>query len=157
MKRRISSSLAYAFAVGSAVLAGGNFLMATTEPTPAVAAANSVTFPQLDQLVHYTTVRRGVTREHMLTTPEALRALKANQPVTVGTHVVLVDYQSEVLHRYLVAQKIGEGSSQWAYQWFWPDQTIKADENVAQCHSCHRSREDEQFMFTFNDALSFEQ
>ncbi len=157
MKRRIPSSLAYAFAVGSVVLAGGSFLMATTEPSRAVAAANSVTFPQLDQLVHYTTVRRGVTREHMLTTSGALRALKANQPVAVGTHVVLVDYQSDVLHRYLVAQKMGEGSSEWAYQWFWPNQSIKADENVAQCYSCHRSREEEQFMFTFDDAHSFEQ
>ncbi|GLR59257.1 hypothetical protein GCM10007919_39840 [Rhizobium indigoferae] len=91
----------------------------------------------------------------MLTNPQALAAIKAGQPVAVGTHVVLVDYQSDVLHRYLVAQKVGEGSADWAYQWFWPDKSIKADENVAQCYSCHRSREDRHFMFTFTDALSF--
>jgi len=158
MQRRTLSHFACAVGAGLAVLVGGNFLAATiTGPTLAIAAANAVVFPQLDQLVHYTTVRRGATREHMLTTPDALKALKSHQPVAVGTHVVLVDYQSDLLHRYLVAQKVGEGSSEWAYQWFWPDQSIKADENVAQCYSCHRSREDSQFLFTFDGAISFEQ
>jgi hypothetical protein len=56
---------------------------------------------------------------------------------------------------YLVAQKMGEGSEHWQYQWFWPDRSIKADENTARCYSCHQSRQDRQFMFTFTDALSF--
>lgn len=126
-------------------------------PVPAQAAANAVSFPPLGQLVHYTTVRRGETREHMLTSRAALAAIKAGQPVPAGTQVVLVDYQSDVLHRYLVSQKMGEGIDDWQFQWFWPDQTIKADENTAQCYSCHqRSRRDRQFMFTFNDAFRFE-
>jgi hypothetical protein len=70
-------------------------------------------------------------------------------------HVVLVDYQSDVLHRYLVAQKTGAGIDEWQYQWLWPDRSITADENVARCYSCHQSRQDRQFMFTFSDALSF--
>lgn len=90
----------------------------------------------------------------MLTSPEALAALKAGKPVPTGTHMVLVDYQSDVLTRYLVGQKIGAGAEQWEYQWFWPDRTIKADENVARCYSCHRSRQAEQFMFTFDGAIS---
>lgn len=156
MPRKTFASLACAVAAGLIVFTVG-YLSGPiiNETTPAIAAENAVTFPSLDQLVHYTTVRRGVTREHMLTNPEALAAIKAGQPVAVGTHVVLVDYQSDVLHRYLVAQKMGEGPSEWAYQWFWPDKSIKADENVAQCYSCHRSREDRQFMFTFTDALAF--
>jgi hypothetical protein len=124
-------------------------------PTEAFAEVNAVTFPALDQLEHYTTVRRGVTREHMLTSRSALDAIAAGQQVPNGTHVVLVDYQSDELHRYLVAQKMGDGDEDWQYQWFWPNQTIKADENTAQCYSCHRSRQDRQFMFTFTDALSF--
>lgn len=143
---------------GALVLVGGYIMLPEgTGPAPALAGANAVTFPPLEQLEHYTTVRRGVTREHMLTSRAALDAFKAGQPVPTGTHVVLVDYQSDVLHRYLVAQKIGDGVDDWQYQWFWPDQSIKADENTAQCYSCHqRSRGDRQFMFTFTDALSFE-
>jgi hypothetical protein len=132
------------------------FFLVETElaTTPALAAPNSVTFPPLEQLEHYTTVRRGITREHMLTSREALAALKAGQPVPTGTHMVLVDYQSDVLTRYLVGQKIGDGADQWEYQWFWPDQTVKADENLARCYSCHRAKQSEQFMFTFDGAIS---
>lgn len=136
------------------VLAGYALVEIELTPTPALAASNAVTFPTLEQLEHYTTVRRGITREHMLTSPKALAALKAGQPVPTGTHMVLVDYQSDVLTRYLVGQKIGDGADDWEYQWFWPDRTVKADENVARCYSCHRSRQSEQFMFTFDGAIS---
>ena len=68
--------------------------------------------------------------------------------------MVLVDYQSDVLTRYLVSQKIGAGDDEWQYQWFWPDQSVKADENVARCYSCHQSRQDQQFMFTHDGAIS---
>lgn len=154
---RIVGRFGLALIAGVIVLAGGYLLSPEgTGPTPAFAEANGVTFPPLDQLEHYTTVRRGVTREHMLTSQAALEAIKAGQQVPTGTHVVLVDYQSDVLTRYLVAQKMDEGIDEWQYQWFWPDQSIKTDENIAQCYSCHqRSRRDRQFMFTFSDALSF--
>ncbi|WP_225040069.1 hypothetical protein WGT02_28235 (plasmid) [Rhizobium sp. T1470] len=112
MFRKYYGSFGFVLTAGFAVLSGGYFYsQGLGQSKTALAAANTVTFPPLDQLVHYTTVRRGVTREHMLTTPQALRAIKAGEPVAVGTHVVLVDYQSDVLHRYLVAQKVGEGSS----------------------------------------------
>ena len=154
-------SLASRLAAGCGALAliGAVYLMLPqgTGPTPAYAEANAVTFPPLDQLEHYTTVTRGITREHMLTSQAALDAIKAGEPVPVGTHVVLVDYQSDVLTRYLVSQKLGEGVDDWGYQWFWPDETIKADENIGQCYACHqRSRQDRQFMFTHEDAVAFE-
>jgi len=148
---RWSGLMALPFAL---VLAGYFLSEIELIPTKALAAANSVTFPPLDRLEHFTTVRRGITREHMLTSPEALAALKAGKPVPTGTHMVLVDYQSDVLTRYLVGQKVGDGAEDWEYQWFWPDQTIKVDENVARCYSCHRSRQSEQFMFTFDGAIS---
>ena len=149
--------LGLASVAGALILLGAYLLLPKIAiPTPAFAAANAVTFPPLEQLKHYTTVRRGVTREHMLTSQAALAAIQAGQQVPTGTHVVLVDYQSDVLTRYLVAQKMGEGIDEWEYQWFWPDQSIKTDENIAQCYSCHqRSRRDQQFMFTFTDALGF--
>jgi hypothetical protein len=142
-------------AAGALVFVWYLILPEGTGPTPAFAETNGVTFPPLEQLEHYTTVRRGATREHMLTSRAALDAIQAGQPIPTGTHVVLVDFQSDVLHRYLVSQKTGEGVGDWQYQWFWPDRSIKADENTAQCYSCHRSREDRQFMFTFTDARSF--
>lgn len=77
----------------------------------ALAEPNAVIFPPLDQLEQYTTVRRGVTREHMLTNQAALNVLHTDQPVPTGSHVVLVDCQSDVLHRYLVAQKMGTVST----------------------------------------------
>jgi hypothetical protein len=139
------------------VTAVGGYLMLPDGkgPAPAHAETEAVTFPPLEQLEHYATVRRGVAREYMLTSRAALDAIKAGRPVPTGTQVVLIDYQSDVLHRYLVAQKMGEGSEHWQYQWFWPDRSIKADENTARCYSCHQSRQDRQFMFTFTDALSF--
>lgn len=149
-----SWKLVFAAIAGIPVLGAGTL---ASPPTPAFADANSVTFPPLDQLVHYTTVRRGVTREHMLTSRQALAAIKAGRPVPTGTHVVLVDYQSDVLHRYLVSEKVGDGVDDWQYQWFWPDRTIKADENTAQCYSCHRSRQDRQFLFTSSDAMNFDE
>jgi hypothetical protein len=115
-----------------------------------------VAFPELEKLVHYTTVRRGVTREHMLTNQTALDAIRAGQSVPTGTHVVLVDYQSDVLARYLVAEKTGNGPDDWAYQAFTPERSIKIDdESPARCYSCHQSRQDRQYMFTFSDARSF--
>lgn len=153
------SALRWVSAGGVLALAGTFLLVAQVGngPSPAFAQANTVTFPPLEHLVHYATVRRGVTREHMLTNQTALDALKAGQPAPVGTHVVLVDYQSDVLTRYLVAQKLGEGIDDWGYQWFWPDETVKADENIGQCYACHqRSRQDEQFMFTYDDAVEFQ-
>lgn len=124
--------------------------------TPASAAANEVTFPPIEQLQQYTTVERGATKELMLTSRAALDALKAGRSVPTGTQVVLVDYQSGKLHRYLVSQKVGSGADDWQYQWFWPDRTVKADENTNRCYSCHQSRQHTQFMFTFADAVGDE-
>lgn len=137
-------------------LAGYLFLFDGSGPTPAVAQVGTVTFPDLDKLVHYTTVRRGVTREHMLINQTAIDAIKAGQAVPTGTNVVLVDHQNDVLARYLIAQKNGDGVDDWAYQAFNPDHSIKMDdESPARCFSCHQTRGDRQYMFTFSDARGF--
>ncbi|MBO0145218.1 cytochrome P460 family protein [Agrobacterium sp. Ap1] len=137
-------------------LAGYLLLPEGSGPVPALAQVGTVSFPDLDKLVHYTTVRRGVTREHMLINQTALDAIQAGQPVPAGTSVVLVDHQSDVLARYLIAQKNGDGPDDWAYQAFNTDRSIKTDdESPARCFSCHQTRRDRQFMFTFSDARSF--
>lgn len=120
------------------------------------AEPNQVTFPSIEQLTHYTTVERGNTVEHMLTSKEALAAIKAGSPIPTGTHLVLQDFQSGELYRYLVAQKLESDPASWQYQWFWPNGSVKADERPEQCYACHRSREAQQFMFTHDAAVEFD-
>lgn len=59
------------------------------------AEANRVTFPKLDEQVHYTTVKRGNVTEHISTTREAIEAIQKGRPVPDSTHFVRADYQDE--------------------------------------------------------------
>lgn len=121
------------------------------------AEATRATLPDLDKLVHYTTVRRGNVTEHIMTTPQALEAVKNRQPVPPGTHFVLVDFRDGKLFRYFVMEK-GEGwggdyderrrTGDWQYQWFWPDGKINAAENTARCASCHSSQASSDYLYT---------
>lgn len=133
---------------------------------PVGAEPNRVTFPaQIDQMIHYATVKRGEVTEHMLTTPEALRAIKAGQPVPAGTHFVLVDYRKGAVHRYFVMEK-GEGwgadyderrrTADWQFQWFWADRSINMSENTARCQSCHQSQATGEYLFTGNRIPRFD-
>lgn len=129
------------------------------------AEQNRVTFPDISQLTHYTTVTRGEVTEHIMTTPEAIEAVQSGQSIPNDTHVVLVDYRDNEVYRYFVMQK-GEGwggdyderrrTGDWQFQWFWADQTINMDENTARCQSCHESREEREFIYTFNDLRRYE-
>jgi hypothetical protein len=121
------------------------------------AESNRVTFPTLDQMVHYTTVRRGNVTEHIMTTPEAIEAVKDGRPIPVGTHFVLVDFRENEVFRYFVMQK-GDGwggdydaarrTGDWQFQWFKPDRTINMSENTARCQSCHQSQQGADHLFT---------
>ncbi|RYE88657.1 MAG: hypothetical protein EOP19_00660 [Hyphomicrobiales bacterium] len=132
----------------AAVLAVGWQVQA--EPTRA-------TFPELDKLVHYTTVKRGNVTEHIMTTPAAIEAVKNRQPIPAGTHFVLVDYREGKVFRYFVMEK-GQGwgadyderrrTGDWQFQWFWPDKSINTAENTARCQSCHQSQSGAEYLFT---------
>lgn len=121
------------------------------------AQANRVTFPKLDELVHYTTVRRGNVTEHISTTREAIEAIQKGLPVPNGTHFVLADYRDEKIFRYFVMEK-GPGwgadfeerrrTGDWHFQWYWPDRKINLQENTARCMSCHSSQKDSQYLYT---------
>jgi hypothetical protein len=113
------------------VLLASMLLLMDAEYPGARAEANGVTFPPIEEFERYTTVERGVSAEHMMTSREALAALKEGSPVPVGTHMVLVDYRDGKVFRYFVSQ------------------------NTARCYSCHRSRQDSQFMFTMPEAQAF--
>lgn len=130
------------------------------------AETNRVTFPELDKLVHYTTVRRGNSVETMLTTREAIDAARKGQPIPNGTHFVLVDYRDGKPSRYFVMQK-GAGWGQdydarrrtddWQFQWFLTDQkSVNPSENTARCQSCHEPRKSDEFLYTLSELRSYD-
>jgi hypothetical protein len=129
------------------------------------AEENRVTFPEnLDQLVHYTTVKRGNVVEHMLTSQDALQAIKDGQPIPDKTHFVLVDYRKGEVFRYFVMEK-GKGwgadydedrrTADWQFQWFKPDKSINMDENTARCQSCHQGQKRTDYLYTADEARQF--
>lgn len=129
------------------------------------AEPNRTTFPDLSKLIHYTTVTRGEVTEHLMTTREAIEAVKRGEPLPADSHVVLVDYRDGEVFRYFVMEK-GQGwgadydegrrTGDWQFQWFKPDRTINMAENTARCQSCHTSRADRDFLYSFNEMRSFE-
>jgi hypothetical protein len=121
------------------------------------AETNRVTFPELDRLVHYTTVKRGNVTEHIMTTREAIAAVKSGQPIPDGTHFVLADHRDGKIYRYFVMEKGGgfgadyddrRRTGNWQFQWFWPDKTVNMSENTNRCQSCHRSQESSEYLYT---------
>lgn len=157
-----TSMKSYARALGAAMLVGGGVLLdglqVHAEPTRA-------TMPEIDKLIHYTTVERGEVTEHIMTTREAIEAVKRGEPIPNGTHVALVDYRNGEVFRYFIMEK-GEGwgndydesrrSADWQFQWFKPDGSINVDENTTRCQRCHTSRSDRDFLYTFNEMRRFE-
>lgn len=140
------------------LFAGLAIAAATTIGWQVQAETNRVEFPDLEALVHYTTVRRGNVTEHIMTSPEAIEAVKQGEPVPNGTQFVLVDYRDDMeLYRYFVMEK-GEGwgedydegrrTADWQFQWFWPDRSVNMDENTARCQACHASQSSADYLFT---------
>jgi hypothetical protein len=136
-----------------ALFALGTLLQAAGQ---AHAESNRVKFPEdLDKLVHYMTVKRGTTTEHLSTASETIDAVKAGRPVPNGTKFVLTEYRDDKLYRYLVMEK-GEGwgadykgrSGDWQFQWFRPDKQINMSENTSRCLGCHQSQRGRDFLFT---------
>jgi len=129
------------------------------------AETNRVTFPEIDKLVHYTTVRRGNVTEHIMTTPEAIQAVKEGRPVPTGTHFALVDYRDGKVYRYFIMEKgeswggdypAGRRTGDWQFQWFWPDRSVNLNENTARCQSCHSSQSGAEYLFTGNRIPRFD-
>lgn len=136
-------------------------LLAIALATPAWAEPNRVAFPDVEALEQYTTVTRGEVTEYIYTSPEALTAIRAGEPVPQGTQVVLQDWRAGEAYRLFVMEN-GEGwgedydeatrAGDWQFQWYWPDGSINTEEDTGRCRACHQSREGREFMFTYNDA-----
>ncbi len=153
-RARVFAALAAAL-VGAALIPG----------SPLHAEPNRVKFPELGKLVHYTTVKRGNVTEHIMTTPQAIVAIKQGQPAPAGTHFVLVDYREGKVHRYFVMQKdAGWGgdydarrrTGDWQFQWFWADRSLNLSENTARCQSCHEGRKDSDYLYTASRIAEFD-
>lgn len=107
--------------------------------------------------VHYATVNRGNIREELFTSREAIEAVKAGRPMPSGTVITMEDHRDGELHRYVVMEKRtgwgarhvpGLRTGDWEFQWFNPDRSPKAGENVDRCRSCHAGQAANDFVFT---------
>jgi len=154
--QRLVKSLWPGALVAALVLGVG--LQVHAEPTRA-------TMPDISKLVHYTTVTRGEVTEHIMTTREAIEAVQRGEPTPNGTHVALVDYRDGQVFRYFIMEKGQDWgldyderrrTADWQFQWFKPDGSINEAENTARCQTCHSSRSDREFLYTFNELRRFE-
>lgn len=107
--------------------------------------------------VHYATVNRGTIREELFTSPEAIEAVKAGRPMPSDTVMTMEDHRDGELYRYVVMEKrTGRGArhaaelrtGDWEFQWFNPDRSPKAGENLDRCRSCHVGQAANDFVFT---------
>jgi hypothetical protein len=134
--------------------------VAATLAWPAKAGRELVKFPEnFTEGVLYATVNRGNIREEIFTSRAAIDAVKNGQPIPSGTVITLVDYRDGELFRYVVMEKrTGWGAAyphekrngEWEFQAFNADKSLNPNENLDRCFSCHKSRENQDFVFTFD-------
>jgi cytochrome P460 len=152
--------------------------VAATLAGQARAGRELVQFPEnYAEGVHYATVDRGNRRQEMFTSRAAIDAVKNGQPIPSGTVITLVDYLAKLdgrgnplrdassglikgeISRYVVMEKrTGWGAEyppelrngEWECQAFNADRSVDQNENLNRCFSCHKSRERQDFVFTFD-------
>ncbi|MGE4048509.1 MAG: cytochrome P460 family protein [Acetobacteraceae bacterium] len=130
----------------------------------AKAGSDLVKFPDgYENGVHYATVNRGNIREELFTSREAIDAVQSGQPLPSGTVITLADYRSGELFRIVVMEKrTGWGTEypadirngEWEYQSFNPDRSIKQDGQPERCMACHKSQEQQDFVWTISQMKS---
>jgi len=109
--------------------------------------------------VHYASVNRGATREELFISQDAIDAVRNGGEMPSGTVIMMEDYRNDKLYRYIVMEKrAGWGgrhapeqrTGEWEFQWFNPDRSVKTDENLNRCRSCHISQASQDYVFTIN-------
>jgi hypothetical protein len=133
-------------------------------PWEARAGGELVKFPENYAAgVLYATVERGNIHEEIFASRAAIEAVKNGQPIPSGTVITLVDTRDGKLFRYVVMEKrTGWGAEyppekrngEWEFQAFNADKSVNRNENLDRCFSCHKSQENEDFMFTFDQMKS---
>jgi hypothetical protein len=138
--------------------------VAATLAGQARAGGELVKFPEsYAEVVLYAIVERGNLREEIYTSRAAIDAVKNGQPIPSGTVITLVDYRDGKLFRYVVMEKrTGWGAEyppekrngEWEFQAFTADKSVNHKENLDRCFACHKSRERQDFVFTFDQMKS---
>lgn len=143
------------------------------------AGGDKVVFPEnYAKGVLYTTVDRADNKQYreLYSTPEAIAALKAGKAVPSGTVLTLVQYKAKLdaagnpekdangrfikgeLVAYTVMEKRdGWGTEygddirngEWEYQAFKADKTVNDKAKLANCFTCHKPLDKQDFVFSF--------
>lgn len=163
---------------GIRLLALGSLVAIAT--TVAVrAGGDKVAFPEnYAKGVLYTTVDRPDNKQYreLYSTPEAIAALKAGQPIPSGTILTLVQFKAKLdaagepekdangrfikgdLVGYTVMEKrAGWGTEygddvcngEWEYQAFKADKTVNDKANLKNCFTCHKPLDKQDFVFSY--------
>ena len=161
--RTLSATVLAALAVTASVRAGGD----------------NVVFPEnYAKGVLYTTVDRADNKQYreLYSTPEAIAALKGGQAIPSGTVLTLVQYKAKLdasgqpekdangrfikgdLVAYTVMEKrTGWGTEypddirngEWEYQAFKADKSVNDKAKLANCFTCHKPLDKQDFVFSF--------
>ncbi|PWC38791.1 cytochrome P460 family protein [Azospirillum sp. TSO22-1] len=147
-----------------AVAAALTLSVAATLTWDAKAGSELVTFPETyAEGVRYAVVNRGNLREEIFTSRAAIDAVKQGHPIPSGTVITLVDYRDGALYRYVVMEKrTGWGADyppekrngEWEFQAFNADKSVNTNETLDRCFSCHKPRERQDFVHTFDQMKS---
>lgn len=143
------------------------------------AGGDKVVFPEnYAKGVLYTTVDRADNKQYreLYSTPEAIAALKAGKAIPSGTVLTLVQYKAKLdasgapekdasgrfikgeLIAYTVMEKRdGWGAEysddlrngDWEYQAFKADKTVNDKAKLANCFTCHKPLDKQDFVFSF--------
>lgn len=124
---------------------------------------------------------RGNIVEEIFTSRAAIDAVKRGQPIPSGTVITLVEYKAKLddqgnplkdasgrlikgeISRYVVMEKrTGWGAEyppekrngEWEYQAFKADKSVNDKEDLNRCFSCHKAKEQQDFVFTFDQMKS---
>jgi Cytochrome P460 len=131
--------------------------------------------------VLYATVDRGNITEEIFTSREAIDAVKNSHPIPRGTVITLVEHKAKLddhgnplrdasgrlikgeISRYVVMEKrTGWGAEyppekrngEWEYQAFKADKSANDKEDLNRCFSCHKTKVQQDFVFTFDQMKS---
>ncbi|MGC6588843.1 cytochrome P460 family protein [Paenibacillus sp. Dod16] len=119
---------------------------------------SQVQFPEnFAEGVLYTTVSRGNMYGEIYTSQEAIEAVQSGQPVPRGTVITYVINNDGELTKYFVMEKRGgSANGGWEYQAFNPDKSVRIEEDLNRCISCHMSQEEDDYMYRLEQMLSAE-
>ena len=125
-----------------------------------------VKFPEnYDEGVLFTTVTRGSTYEELYTSREAIEAVQDGKPIPSGTVITLKIYEDDELSKYFVMEKRDGWGAQyppdmrngeWEYNAFNADGSVKNDEDIGRCLSCHANAERDDYVNKFDEMKSYD-